>query len=249
MDTLVLEHVTKVFEDGTRALEDISLSVAPGELVSLVGPSGCGKTTILRLAAGLEQPTSGRVNTHTPSGQAASISYVFQDPTLLEWRSALRNVELLGELGPAGARIDKGERRRRALDALEAVGLADARAKFPRQLSGGMRMRVSLARAIVLDPDLALFDEPFAAVDEITRLALQTLLQDLFAQRTFAGLFITHSVSEAVYLSNRVIVMGRGRIAAEIAIEHEHPRDPQWRYSTEFAELSGQVSRLLEEAS
>lgn len=244
-DTLVLEHVTKVFEDGTRALEDVSLTVAPGELVSLVGPSGCGKTTILRLAAGLDQPTAGRVATSAES----SISYVFQDPTLLEWRTSLRNVELLGELGPAVSRIEKGERRRRAIQALESVGLGDAHAKFPRQLSGGMRMRVSLARAIVLDPELALFDEPFAAVDEITRLSLQTLLQDLFAQRSFAGLFITHSVSEAVYLSNRVIVMGKGRIAAEIAVDHPHPRDPQWRYSAEFAELSGQVSRLLEEAS
>lgn len=237
---LRLTGVEMEFDDGTRALTGIDLAVAPGELVTLVGPSGCGKTTILRLAAGLLTPTSGEVEV-----TGATTSFVFQDPTLLEWRTALRNVELLGELSG----VPREERRTRALAALESVGLAADAAKHPRQLSGGMRMRVSIARALVADPDLALFDEPFGALDEITRLAQQTLLQDLFAQRRFAALFITHSVSEAVYLSDRVLVMGRGTIAAEVRVPWEHPRPPEIRYSAEFAALAGEVSRLLEVAS
>ncbi|PWD52475.1 ABC transporter ATP-binding protein [Serinibacter arcticus] len=230
-----------VFEDGTRALTGIDLAVAPGELVTLVGPSGCGKTTILRLAAGLLAPTEGELTVAAD----ATTSFVFQDPTLLEWRTALRNVELVGELRG----LPREERRARALAGLDAVGLADATAKHPRQLSGGMRMRVSIARALVSEPELALFDEPFGALDEITRLHLQTLLQDLFAARRFGALFITHSVSEAVYLSDRVLVMGPGTIAAEVPVPWEHPRSPEVRYTAEFAELTGHVSRLLEEAS
>lgn len=237
---LRLTGVGKVFEDGTEALRDISLAVEPGELVTLVGPSGCGKTTILRLAAGLEDVTSGTLTTTD-----GTTSFVFQDPTLLEWRTALTNVELIGELRG----VPRAERRARALEVLDAVGLGDAGTKHPRQLSGGMRMRVSIARALVAQPDLALFDEPFGALDEITRLTLQTLLQDLFAQRRFAALFITHSVSEAVYLSDRVLVMGPGSIAAQVRIPWEHPRPPEIRYTAEFAALAGEVSRLLGEAS
>lgn len=234
------DEVGKVFDDGTRALAGVSLAVNPGELVTLVGPSGCGKTTILRLAAGLDQPTTGTVA--VPA--SAHTSVVFQDPTLLEWRTALANVELLGELRA----VPRQERRDRALAALESVGLSDALAKRPRQLSGGMRMRVSLARALTTQPDLALFDEPFGALDELTRLSLQNLLQDLITARTFAGLFITHSVSEAVYLSDRILVMGRGYIAAEVQVPFPRPRDPELRYTAEFAELAGTVSRHLSEA-
>jgi len=237
---LRLSGVSKTFEDGTTALTGIDLSVAPGELVTLVGPSGCGKTTILRLAAGLLAPSAGELEI-----SADTTSFVFQDPTLLEWRTALRNVELVGEL----RHVPREERRARALEVLDAVGLADAAARHPRQLSGGMRMRVSIARALVAQPDLALFDEPFGALDEITRLNLQTLLQDLFARGSFGALFITHSVSEAVYLSDRVLVMGRGRIAAEVVVPWEHPRPPEMRYSAEFVAVAGRVSALLEEAS
>ncbi len=237
---LRLSGVSKTFEDGTTALTGIDLTVAPGELVTLVGPSGCGKTTILRLAAGLIAPSTGDLEV-----AAGTTSFVFQDPTLLEWRSALRNVELVGEL----RRVPREERRARALRVLDAVGLADAVGKHPRQLSGGMRMRVSIARALVAQPDLALFDEPFGALDEITRLSLQTLLQDLFARAEFGALFITHSVNEAVYLSDRVLVMGQGRIAAEVRVPWEHPRPPELRYGAEFAALAGEVSALLEEAS
>ncbi|GAA4537337.1 ABC transporter ATP-binding protein [Pseudonocardia xishanensis] len=240
--TLALEGVTKRFPTGTVAVREVSLALEPGDFVTVVGPSGCGKSTLLRLASGLESVTGGSIDV-----RAAATSYVFQDATLLEWRSALRNVELVGEL----RRIPKDERRRRAQEALDLVGLTGFETQHPRQLSGGMRMRVSLARALVADPDLALFDEPFGALDEITRLQMQTELQKLFQLKRFAGLFITHSVSEAVYLSTRVLVMsGRpGRIVAEIAVPFPYPRPPELRYEPEFAELTGQVSHALGEHS
>ncbi len=240
--TLVLDDVTKVFPTGTVALDGVSLSVAAGEFVTVVGPSGCGKSTLLRLASGLDQVTGGEIEVN-----ATSTSYVFQEATLLEWRSALRNVELAGELRGAA----KPDRRRRAQEALDLVGLSGFEKQHPRQLSGGMRMRVSIARALVAEPDLALFDEPFGALDEITRLRMQTELQSLFALKNFAGLFITHSVSEAVYLSTRVVVMsGRpGRVVADIPVPWSYPRPPQLRYEPDFAALTGEVSATLEEHS
>jgi NitT/TauT family transport system ATP-binding protein len=240
--TLVLDDVTKAFATGTVALEGVSLSVAAGEFVSVVGPSGCGKSTLLRLASGLDEVSGGDVEVN-----ATSTSYVFQEPTLLEWRSALRNVELVGELRG----VPKLERRRRAREALDLVGLSAFEKQHPRQLSGGMRMRVSIARALVAEPDLALFDEPFGALDEITRLRMQTELQSLFALKSFAGLFITHSVSEAVYLSTRVVVMsGRpGRVVADIPVPWAYPRTPELRYEPEFGALVGEVSAALGEHS
>jgi NitT/TauT family transport system ATP-binding protein len=238
--TLALEGVTKRFPTGTVALTDVGLSIGAGEFVTVVGPSGCGKSTLLRLASGLESATSGTIEV-----SARATSYVFQDATLLEWRSALRNVELVGELRG----VPREERRERARAALDLVGLTGFEAQHPRQLSGGMRMRVSLARALVAEPDLALFDEPFGALDEITRLQMQTELQRIFRQERFAGLFITHSVSEAVYLSTRVLVMsGRpGRIVAEIPIPWDYPRPPELRYSADFGEITGRVSTALGE--
>lgn len=240
--TLVLDDVTKAFPTGTVALEGVSLSVAAGEFVSVVGPSGCGKSTLLRLASGLDEVTGGEIEVN-----ATSTSYVFQEPTLLEWRSAQRNVELVGELKGVG----KPDRRRRAQEALDLVGLSGFERQHPRQLSGGMRMRVSIARALVAEPDLALFDEPFGALDEITRLRMQTELQNLFALKGFAGLFITHSVSEAVYLSTRVVVMsGRpGRVVADVPVPWAYPRMPELRYEPEFAALTGEVSAALGEHS
>ena len=240
--TLALDRVTKRFATGTVALTDVSLELDVGDFVTVVGPSGCGKSTLLRLASGLERPTGGTIET-----TAHSTSYVFQDATLLEWRSALRNVELVGELRG----LPKAERRARALEVLELVGLQGFTEQHPRQLSGGMRMRVSLARALVAEPELALFDEPFGALDEITRLQMQTELQKLFRLKRFAGLFITHSVSEAVYLSTRVLVMsGRpGRIVADIPIPWGYPRPPELRYAAEFAAITGQVSAALGEHS
>jgi NitT/TauT family transport system ATP-binding protein len=238
--TLALTGVTKRFPTGTVALTDLSMAIDAGEFVTVVGPSGCGKSTLLRLASGLETATSGTIEVST-----CATSYVFQDATLLEWRSALRNVELVGELRG----LSREERRTRARAALDLVGLTGFEAQHPRQLSGGMRMRVSLARALVAEPDLALFDEPFGALDEITRLQMQTELQRIFRQERFAGLFITHSVSEAVYLSTRVLVMsGRpGRIVAEIPIPWDYPRPPELRYSAEFGEITGRVSAALGE--
>ena len=238
--TLALDGVTKRFPTGTVALTDVSLSIDSGEFVTVVGPSGCGKSTLLRLASGLKDVTSGTIEV-----SARATSYVFQDATLLEWRSALRNVELVGELRG----VPREERRARARAALDLVGLTGFEGQHPRQLSGGMRMRVSLARALVAEPDLALFDEPFGALDEITRLQMQTELQKLFRLERFAGLFITHSVSEAVYLSTRVLVMsGRpGRIVAEIPIPWDYPRPPELRYAADFAEITGQVSAALGE--
>ncbi|GAB3423941.1 ABC transporter ATP-binding protein [Flindersiella endophytica] len=236
--TLVLEEVSKTFATGTVALTGVDLAVAPGDFVSVVGPSGCGKSTLLRLAAGLEDATSGTIQVN-----AGSTSYVFQEPALLEWRSALANVELVGEL----RNQPRAERRRRAQEALELVGLTGFEKQFPRQLSGGMRMRVSIARSLVAEPQLALFDEPFGALDEITRLRMQTELQRLFQLKAFAGLFITHSIPEAVYLSNRVLVMsGRpGRIVADLPVKWDYPRPPELRYEPEFTTLTGAVSAAL----
>ncbi len=240
--TLVLDAVGKRFATGTVALTDVSLHLRPGDFVSVVGPSGCGKSTLLRLASGLETATSGSVTV-----TAAATSYVFQDPTLLEWRSAARNVELVQELRGT----PRATRRDRAQEMLDLVGLTGFERQHPRALSGGMRMRVSIARALVAEPDLALFDEPFGALDEITRLQMQTELQKLFVLKRFAGLFITHSVSEAVYLSTRVLVMsGRpGRVVADIAVPWDYPREPSLRYDPEFATLTGRVSQALGEHS
>jgi NitT/TauT family transport system ATP-binding protein len=240
--TLVLDGVGKRFATGTVALTDVSLSLRPGDFVSVVGPSGCGKSTLLRLASGLETATSGSIAVN-----ATATSYVFQDPTLLEWRSAARNVELVQELRGAS----REDRRSRAQEMLDLVGLTGFERQHPRALSGGMRMRVSIARALVAEPDLALFDEPFGALDEITRLQMQTELQKIFVMKSFAGLFITHSVSEAVYLSTRVLVMsGRpGRIVADIAVPWSYPREPSLRYDPQFATLTGRVSQALGEHS
>ncbi len=237
--TLRLDDVTKDFATGTRALTGVSVSVSAGEFVSVVGPSGCGKSTLLRLAAGLESVTAGALEV-----QAAVTSFVFQEPTLLEWRSAQKNVELVSEL----AGVPSVERVRRAREALELVGLIGFEKQHPRELSGGMRMRVSIARALVAEPQLALFDEPFGALDEITRLKMQTELQRIFQLKSFASVFITHSISEAVYLSSRVLVMsGRpGRIVDDIELPWSYPRPPELRYEPEFGRIAGHISRTLE---
>ena len=235
---LQFDNVGMTFPDGTQALENVSLSVTPGEFVTVVGPSGCGKSTLLRIASGLETQTQGAC-----AVDRDSIGYVFQDATLLPWRTVQRNIELLAELHGE----PKAECQRRAQEAISLVGLDGFADKYPRQLSGGMRMRASLARSLVMKPRVFLFDEPFGALDEITRERLNDELLGLFQREGFAGLFITHSIAEAVYMSTRVLVMSPrpGRITASFDVPFAYPRDHDLRYRPEFAELCGQVSHAL----
>ncbi|WP_462183609.1 ABC transporter ATP-binding protein [Frankia sp. AgKG'84/4] len=230
--------VRKQFRDGTVALLDTDLTVRPGEFVSVVGPSGCGKSTLLRIASGLDDATGGTVDV-----ASRHVGYVFQDATLLPWRNVAANVGLLAEL----EHLDKPERIRRVGEAIGLVGLSGFEKHLPHELSGGMRMRTSLARSLVLDPSIFLFDEPFGALDEITRERLNDELLRMFMLRRFAALFITHSVAEAVFLSTRVVVMsGRpGRVKADLAVPFDYPRSPELRYQPEFAALCGEVSGLL----
>jgi NitT/TauT family transport system ATP-binding protein len=235
---LAFERVSMRFPDGTQALAEVTFDIRPGEFVTIVGPSGCGKSTLLKITAGLLKATTGRVELGP-----GNLGYVFQDATLLPWRTVRANVELLCELEGVG----KAARRKAAAEAIELVGLKGFEDKYPKSLSGGMRMRASLARSLTLKPQVFLFDEPFGALDEITRERLNDELLELFALEQFAGLFITHSISEAVYLSTRVLVMsGRpGRIAGDFKVPFAYPRTPELRFDPAFAELSGEVSAAL----
>ena len=237
---LDFRNVAMTFPDGTVALSGVDLTVNRGEFVTVVGPSGCGKSTLLRIASGLETATEGTAELDT-----TRIGYVFQDATLLHWRTVTANVELLAELNG----VPRRERAAKAREAIELVGLSGFEKNLPKTLSGGMRMRTSLARSLTLDPELFLFDEPFGALDEITRERLNDELIKLFTEQQFAGLFITHSVSEAVYLSTKVIVMsGRpGRIVDTFEVPFDMPRDPEIRFTPEFAALVGDVSHALRE--
>ncbi len=238
---LRFDRIGKVFKNGTRALADVTFAVMPGEFVSIVGPSGCGKSTLLRIASGLTTPTTGRYEV-----AGTNLGYVFQDPTLLPWRSVQGNVELFGELHG----IAKAERRRLATDAIRLVGLTGFEKNYPLSLSGGMRMRASLARSLTLKPPMFLFDEPFGAIDEITREHLNIELMRLFGLQRFAALFITHSINEAVYLSNRVHVMSArpGTIVASFDVPFDYPRQEDLRYEPDFAEVTGAVNHALREA-
>jgi NitT/TauT family transport system ATP-binding protein len=235
---LAFEHVSKTFPDGTQALDDVSLQVAAGEMVAIVGPSGCGKSTLLRLASRLTSPSEGEIRV-----AEGNLGYVFQDPTLLPWRTVQSNVELLAEL----AGVPKAERARAAAEAIALTGLNGFENHRPRALSGGMRMRVSLARSLTRRPPIFLFDEPFGALDEITRERLNAELLGLFLREQFAGLFVTHSVNEAVFLASRVVVMSPrpGRIVTEVEIPFGYPRAPELRFEPEFAGIAGQISARL----
>ena len=237
---LAFSGVGRTFPDGTQALGGVDLTVDRGEFVTVVGPSGCGKSTLLRLASGLDAPTEGTVRVRTQQ-----VGYVFQDPTLLPWRTVQRNVELLAEL----EKLPRAERHRRVTEAISLVGLEGFEKHRPRALSGGMRMRVSLARSLVLQPDVFLFDEPFGALDEMTRERLNDELLQLFMDRRFAALFITHSVAEAVFLSTRVVVMSTrpGRILGDVAVPFGYPRRPELRYAEDFGKVAAEVSDLLRE--
>jgi NitT/TauT family transport system ATP-binding protein len=236
------EDVSLVFPNGTHALDRISLSVRKGEFVSLLGPSGSGKSTLLRVVAGFERPSAGRVRT---SGE--SLGYVFQDATLLPWRSVLRNVQLPAQLAGLAPEVSEA----RALAAIERVGLKGFEHHKPAQLSGGMRMRTSIARMLTMRPGIFLFDEPFGALDDMTRESLNEQIVNMFTAEPFAGLFVTHSVRESVFLSTRVIVLSPrpGRVAADIAIPFAYPRTADLPYTPTFTEVTGRVALALREAS
>jgi NitT/TauT family transport system ATP-binding protein len=235
---LSFDQIGMVFPDGTEAIRDVSFSVDKGEFVTVVGPSGCGKSTLLKIASGLLDPTRGSVLV-----DRERLGYVFQDPTLLPWRTVQQNVELHPELHGMG----KAERAQLAKRAIDTVGLTGFEHHYPKALSGGMRMRCSLARTLTLNPPLFLFDEPFGAVDEITREHLNEETQRLFASEGFAGLFITHSIPEAVFMSTRVLVMSArpGRIIAAFDVPFPYPREPELRFDPKFAALSGEISQAL----
>ncbi|HXO91049.1 MAG TPA: ABC transporter ATP-binding protein [Stellaceae bacterium] len=246
-----MRGIGKRFRSGVAALEGIDLDITQGEFLSLLGPSGCGKTTLLRIIAGLAEPSEGarRLSLaadgsgRMPSGR---VGFVFQDPTLMPWSTVADNVllpfRLTGRFGPA-------ERERVAAE-IRAVGLAGFERAYPRQLSGGMRMRVSIARALVTDPDLLLLDEPFAALDEITRMALNDDLLRLWEARRTTVVFVTHSVFESVYLSTRIAVMTArpGRIAADLPVELLQPRHRALRASPTYAAICATVSDELQRA-
>ncbi len=243
---LSLERVGKVFRNGTVALQDIDLAVAPGAFVSLLGPSGCGKSTLLRIVAGLTPPSSGRV-AWDGEGVAVSIGFVFQEPTLMPWASVWDNVYL--PLRLAGK--SRSAVRDRVESMIAAVGLSGFERVYPRELSGGMRMRASIARALVTEPRLLLLDEPFAALDEITRFKLNEDLLRLWRERRCTILFVTHSVYESVFLSNRIVVITPrpGRIAEEVPIDLPYPRDEALRTTQSYAERCRDVSLRLARSS
>jgi NitT/TauT family transport system ATP-binding protein len=238
-----LRNVGKTFESGTVALDGLSLDVSDGEFISLLGPSGCGKSTALRLIAGLNTPSAGAVE--WPGG-SCKIGFVFQEPTLMPWADVAANVRLPLKL----AHADSATAHAAAMQALTQVGLADFAQSYPRELSGGMKMRTSIARALVTEPQLLLMDEPFAALDEITRFKLNNDLLALWQALRRTVIFVTHSVFESVYLSQRIVVMTPrpSRVFADIAIPAPYPRDERFRTSADFAGYCRTVSEALGKA-
>jgi NitT/TauT family transport system ATP-binding protein len=242
-DLVRLAGVSKVFRTGS-ALQDIDLAIAPGEFVSLLGPSGCGKSTLLRILAGLLPADAGQVCwPQAGAGTREALGFVFQEPTLLPWTDVRANVALPLRL----QRLPRLERERRVDEALELVALTGFARAYPRELSGGMQMRVSLARALVARPRLLLLDEPFAALDELTRFKLNDDLLRLWAHEQLAVVFVTHSVFESVYLAQRVVVMTPrpGRIATQVMVDLPAPRRPELRTSPPYAECCREVSQRL----
>tara|TARA_R110002072_G_scaffold303140_1_gene495611 strand:+ start:104513 stop:105340 length:828 start_codon:yes stop_codon:yes gene_type:complete len=251
---IIARQVGMSYGDALPSLAGIDLSVAKGEFVSIVGPSGCGKSTLLKLIAGLRTATSGRltVDGAEPGRSQCKAAFVFQEPNLLPWRTVAGNVRLPLELGQSGKASNNVEPDELVERTIQLVGLSlhDA-AKRPSELSGGMRMRVSLARSLVTNPEIMLLDEPFAALDDILRQQLNEELQRLWWNKRWTGLFVTHNVSEAVFLSQRVFVMSRspGTILESIEIPFDFPRTPELRADPEFARLTGVVSGHLRRAA
>jgi NitT/TauT family transport system ATP-binding protein len=246
-----IRNVSKQFANGTVAIRGVDLDLRTAEFVSLLGPSGCGKSTLLRIIAGLGAPSAGTVewptSPHSASGEAhPDLGFVFQDPTLMPWSNTLRNVMLPLTLGAVGTSEAEG----RAVEMLALVGLKGFEKSYPRELSGGMKMRVSIARALVTHPKILLMDEPFAALDEITRHRLNDDLLALWWRNRFTAVFVTHSVFESVYLSQRIVVMAArpGRVMADLANAAPYPRDALFRTSAEYAHLCRVASETLKQA-
>jgi NitT/TauT family transport system ATP-binding protein len=252
MDPLVrLTGVAKRFPNGTLALDRVDLAISRGSFVSLLGPSGCGKSTILRMIAGLVQPSAGRIDwpglpEAARTGAHPELGFVFQEPTLMPWASVADNIRL--PLKVAG--VAKADADARIAEAISMVGLEGFAQAFPRELSGGMKMRVSIARALVTRPKLLLMDEPFAALDEITRFKLNNDLLELWRRFGWTVIFVTHSVFESVYLSDRILVMSArpGRIVEDVSIPAPYPRDDSFRVSDAYGDLCREVSRSLHQA-
>ncbi len=242
---IALDTVGKRYRDGTVALEGISLTIQRGEFVTLLGPSGCGKSTLLRLVSGLSEATEGsvRVNGMIPENARQLVSFIFQDATLMPWRTVEQNVGLSLELEHAARPL----RKERVDQMLELVRLSQVAQSYPRQLSGGMKMRVSIARALVSRPRILLMDEPFAALDEMTRDRMNEELLRLRAEQKWTVLFVTHSVAEAVFLSTRIVILAAhpGRVAHEIVVDLPWPRTAETRESETFEEMVTRASRLL----
>ena len=238
--TVTVDGVSRRFRTGFLALTEVDLAIGAGEMVAVVGPSGCGKSTLLKIVAGLLTPTDGVVDF---GGSRPETGYVFQDAHLLPWRTTIRNVELFLEVDG----VRKQERRDRARAAIQLVGLTDFEDSYPAELSGGMKMRVSLARTLATDPQLMLFDEPFAALDEITRNRLNNDLIRLQRDRGVTGVFVTHSIGEAVFLADRVAVMSPapGRIVGVVEVPFGDDRRAALRTSAEFAAVARDVSEIM----
>jgi NitT/TauT family transport system ATP-binding protein len=246
-----IHNVSKQFANGTLAIRGVDLDLRDGEFVSLLGPSGCGKSTLLRIIAGLGSPSAGTVEwptaPHSAGGEPEpDLGFVFQDPTLMPWSNTLKNVMLPMTL----AGVAKADAEARAAEMLALVGLKGFEKSYPRELSGGMKMRVSIARALVIHPKILLMDEPFAALDEITRHKLNDDLLALWWQNRFTAVFVTHSVFESVYLSQRIVVMAArpGRVMADLRSEAPYPRDGLFRTSAEYAHLCRVASETLKQA-
>ncbi len=242
------EGVSKRYGNGQAVLEAMNLTILKGEFVSIIGPSGCGKSTVLKLISGLTMPSAGtiRVDGMTPKNARETISYIFQDATLLPWRSVRQNVALALEL--EGASSHRREEKAGAL--LDLVGLRAVADAYPRELSGGMKMRVSIARALATNPRLLLMDEPFAALDEMSRDRLNEEILRLRAEQKWTAVFVTHSVAEAVFLSTRIVVLvpNPGRIYSVLPVELPQPRTAALRTAPEYEALVGHVSHTLREA-
>ncbi len=254
MTLLSLRQVSKQFSNGTLAVRNVDLDLGASEFVSLLGPSGCGKSTLLRMIAGLGEVSAGSITWPGLQKRDGSIGvrpanelgFVFQEPTLMPWATALDNVTIPLKLKG----VARGEAEHRAAAMLADVGLKGFEGSYPRELSGGMKMRVSIARALVTEPRILLMDEPFAALDEITRHKLNDDLLRLWGAQRFTAIFVTHSVFESVYLSQRIVVMAArpGRVIADLAVDVPYPRDENFRTSPEYGRLCREASQTLKKA-